>query len=429
MTVEETQNDIQQDGDALTANEVAQEGPAAPGGRVKGKSKRVALVVSGVVVLAIVVVTCLFYTGVLSPTNAAAKYGAFSYISEDEVTEYIDLYRNQMGYGDATDEEWAAFLAAYNLTPERLRMSTIYQLACDSLIEKKVKDLGIVVEDEEVQAMVEALKNNMALGDDELWANVLNTYGQSEEQVADVYRKALCKQKVLEQEVPTPTPTENEVREYMLTYDSTLEDPLVKHSYCLKMAVEEDADSLEVAQRVKEARDSFAESPNADTFYALSQYYCTDDELKEKGGANGWNCDMTGYSDTYLTQLSSLGEGDISGVFAEDDGSYVFIWVDATYELPTDSTEILNLDFAPMPDSLYEYLSDKAAVGLWEEDCQEYLSQLVEDSDIVYYPMPTGLPYDVDMALAEESADSDEDDPTDDVAGQDNETPSGESAS
>lgn len=341
------------------------------------------------------------WVGDIAPSDAAAKYSGFNYLPENEVTDYIGVYREQMGLAQSSDEDWATFLAAYNLTPARLRYSTIRQLLTDKLVQMRADELGIQVTDSEIDATLDTLKGTMALGSDEVWQETLAARGQTEEGVRDVYRQAILKRQLLSQDVAMPEPSDEQVKEYMKTFDSTLASPTVKHTYCFKWTGVDENTGLDVITMVQNARNELVKNGlSEDAFAAVVEEYSNDEELKGKSGANGWNADTSAYSEEYLSRLEGLGEGEISDVFKDGD-AYEFIWVNMTYDLPTDSDAIDSLDLSMMPSSLEQYLRDSEAYELWEDECDEYLSNMLENAGVVYYPMPADVPYNVDMSLAD----------------------------
>ncbi|MGN0038672.1 MAG: SurA N-terminal domain-containing protein [Coriobacteriales bacterium] len=388
---------------SMTAAQAAPEGQEQRPGRRRAL-KVLAAAVIVILLAAAAVLGSLFYKGALAPGDAAAKYGTFEYVTETEVTEYITTYKEQMGYGDATDEEWATFLAAYNMTPERLRASTIDQLVTDKLVEKKCRELGLGVEDSELQDALSYYKGLYASGSDEIWEETLGAYGQTDEGFMEMIELNILKEKLCESQVETPEPTDEQVREVIATYIDTAvsnERPLtLKHSYCFKKAKSSSEGSLEEREEVQKIRDGLVDvGTSQESFASIIDLYCDDDELRNTGGANGWDADATVYSDEYVKALGTVGEGGVSSVFADDD-CYFFIWVSATYTLPKKSSKAAELDLSAMPESLLQYFEDTAAYTLWSADSQEYLASLSSQVSVIYYDMPADVPYNVDMSLA-----------------------------
>lgn len=409
--------------DATARAEAAQgERGGKPGGAAPKRRHLVRNIVIAVAAAVVVIAGAgvgAYAAGVIMPAKAAAKYGAFDYLDESEVTEYIMTYKEQMGYGDATDDEWASFLASYNLTPDRLRLSTIEQLLSDKAVEKRCADLGITASDEEVDATIETLKGSIGLLDDDSWAETLAMYGQTEEGLRDVYRRELLKQKLATEEVEMPEPSDDQVRSAVADFAASRQqteaanaatseesqailngdgETLVRHSYCFRIKALGDEVSLDDSQQAELVRQEFMESGmDIDTFATLVALYSNDDETKETAGAMGWDADTSAYSEMYVRTLSSVEVGGVSSVFT--DGDYAcFIWVDQGYAVPYGEDALASIDLEAMSDSLRQYFSDVASYALWTEASDAYLNNLVASLDVTVYEMPADVPYNVDMS-------------------------------
>ena len=394
----------------------------------KGSLKQKIIAAVAILVVVLVAMGVWAYAkGIIYPMNAAAKYGAFDYLDESEVTEYIMTYKQQMGYGEADDDEWAEFLAMYNLTPDRLRFSTITQILSDKTVKKRCDEMGIQATDAEVDAAVQQLKSVYGIGGEETWSATLALYGQTEEGLEDAYRLQILKEKLCDAKVPTPTPTDDEVRDYISDFAAarlsdemaeavsaeaaaqvakTSEGSLLSHSYCFAIKVSGDEAHLTDYNQVDLVRQEFMEmGTDEESFVTVLALYSNDEELIEGNGAMGWNVDGAGFSETYERMLATVAEGGVSSVFTDGD-RVCFIWVDQTYTVPYAQDELDSLDLDAMPKSLREYFTDCTAYGLWKQKSQEYLADLVANMDVTVYPMPADVPYNVDMSpyLVEEDA-------------------------
>ena len=370
----------------------------------KRSRRKKAIIISAIVVVLIIaaVVFFLFWRGALAPAGAAAKYDTLSYISEQDVTDYIETYKSNMGYGEASDEEWASYLDSCSLTPETLRSVTIKQLVVDQEAIKRAKSLRIDVSDDEVQASVDALKESIAFNDDDTWASTLELYGTTEDDVFYTYYLQMVKDRLCEQEVPMPTPTDDEVLEYTKNYCTVLtsDETTTKHTYCFKISQDTDG-TLTNSTIANEVHDALSEpgALDVESFATAVSMYSDDDDLVAKTGANGWDADSTGYSETYLSYIEQTEVGEMSEIFNDEDGTYCFIYVDTSYTFPSDTEAIEALTLDEIPDSLLEYLRDSCAYAAWTDDCTTYIQSLVDDANLIIFGMPSGLPYDVDMSL------------------------------
>ncbi len=379
--------------------------------------RNIIIIVVAVVVVAAAAFTYCYARGIITPANAAAKYGTFDYLDEQDVTDYIMLYKDQMGYGNVSDDEWAQFLASYDLTPDRLRLSTIQELLYEKAIDKKCSDLGITATDDEIDAMVEADKANYFSED--IWRETMEQYGQTEEGYREVCRQALLEQK-LRQTVESPEPTESDIRNVIAEYASYVQESeaenaesyeeaqailndsdgehLVRHSYRYVYKVSGDEATLSEREQVDLVKQEFKESGlDVDTFMVILGTYCNDQTVIAENGDMGWDADPEDYSDVYIRMLDQTSVGNVSNTF--NDGDYIcFIYVDQGYEVPYSEEKIDALDLDAMPESLYEYFHDCAAYELWEDASDEYLANLLNDMDVTVYPMPSDVPYNVDMS-------------------------------
>lgn len=372
---------------------------AAPARRSRKRIVLAALIALLVVVAA--VLGFMLYKGALAPASAAAKYDLLSYISEEEVTEYVETYRTQVGCAD-DDETWGQFLAAYGMTPELLRAATVRQLIIDDEVAKAAKKAGISVSSEELDSYVELMKGNLAFGDDTIWEQTLSNYGQTEEGLREAYTRTLLEEKLFEANVPVPEASRSDVLSYLESALPT--GGSYKHIYYLTVEGLDEGSSYEKLANVQKIRSMLLESGEvtAETFGAFVSAYCTDDELVARGGANGWSIDMADYSEAYQGAVTDTKVGEVSPVFKDTNG-YSFVWIDTKYKLPDISAELGTDDFDgdayldDIPETLFQYFSDLAARELWADDCQDYLNELYEQSNPVVFGMPAGLSYAVDM--------------------------------
>lgn len=367
--------------------------------RSSKRRRNIIIVLAGVLVILVLgIFGFMVSTGALAPASAAAKYGTLSYVSEDDVTDYVNIYRTQSGYGNSTDDEWAAFLLAQGTTPSELRTLSIYELIGEDLIEKKCDELGITVSDEELDATITNLKSSLALGDDETWAEQLETYGTSEDNLREVYRHTLLRQKLVNSEVETPTPTNEQIKEYMVTAIASYSDTVAHHTYCLRVSgLDEEGETTKLNAMQDIRKQLIEQGVTEETFSAFVGVYSDDESLIETGGANGWDIDVSDYSENYQMQLSNLGVGEVSTVFVDGD-SLAFIWVDQEFELPLDQETIENMDLEnDLPSSLLEYYSDCEAYQLWVQAGNDYTDAMLDNANVIIFPMPTSVSYYVDL--------------------------------
>ncbi len=388
--------------------------PASHGPKPKKHKLRTALIAIAALLLVIAcVVGFLFWKGVLAPGGAAAKYDGMNYISEQEVSDYIDDYKKMMNLGDADEETWAIFLASYNLTPERLRISTIQQLVTDAMVRSIAQKDGLEVSSDELDSYVQTMKNNTAFGSDKIWEETLEQAGTTEEKVRASYELQLLQQKVYKQEVETPTPTDDEVKSYLEGMVQTEGRQSIKHIYYFAMSNGDSGSASKDVQKVR--KELMSGELTQERFEALVAQCCNVDDVKNTNGAYGWSIDMDDKSSALQEAVTNAKSGQVSEVFADDD-AYGFVWIDQTYKLPKQS-KISSMDLAQIPDTLLSYFKDSTAYSLWRQNCTTWLADLISGANIVYYDMPSDAPYNVDMSLAQTSDDSSSSESADDGAG------------
>lgn len=305
-----------------------------------------------------------------------------------------------MGYA-GSDDDWAEYLAEQDMTPATLRVKTIRQLIIDELVEKKAATLGLVIAEDEVEAYVQNMKDSLAFGDDEIFAETLAMYGRTEDDIREMYTHELFEQALYKDQVEVPEPTDEEVSNYIaVTYPTGI---TTKHVYYLTVDGLDEGSSYDNLANVQQIRASLLEAGvTEETFASCVTMFCSDEDLISRNGANGWDLDMSDLNSNYQTAVENTEVGEVSDVFVDDNG-YSFVWIDTSFTLP-DLTDVaageLSVDdyLGDMPSSLKDYFADCTAQQLWEADCQTYLEELYNGSNPVLYGMPAGLSYDVDMS-------------------------------
>ena len=378
--------------------------PAADGIVAKPKRSKKRVILTVVIVLLVIVLVgmgWLFYTGALAPWYAAAKYDGMHYITEQEVEDYIDSYQVQQGYEDATDEQWAVYLAYYGLTPETLRQSVIQQLVTTEMIEKAAKEADVEITDEEWETYATNIKNNLAFGDDEVYEETIEAQGQTVEEFEASYRNMLLRQRLYEAVVEVPEATDEETLSYISS--TYTEETTTKHIYYFTLEGLDEDGGYEDLQYMQEIWQDFQdEGMSAENFEIMVGSYSEDDDLIETGGAYGWDLDIDDYSDSFQEAVEYTEVGEVSEVFSDDEG-YAFVYIDTSYTIEV-YDEDDPYELADFPESLQAYFADCAAYELWDDDCNEYLLSLYTDSNCIIYAMPEDASYNVDMDLATEYA-------------------------
>ena len=396
-----------------THSDAVEEPTKKPKKEIDPKKRRrrriIAIVVAAVLVILLGVLIWLLVIGAIAPWYVAAKYYGMHYITESEVSDYVESYQIQQGYEDATDEDWAIYLAAYDLTPETLRASVIQQLVTTDMIEIRAKENGVELSDEEWEYYRANIVDNLAFGDEDIYQETIEAQGQTVEEYEDSYRNLLLREKLYEAVVEVPEATDEETLSYIAS--TYTEETKAKHIYYFYLPYDDPDDTdgdgqagtYEERVEVQEIQDELIEEGlSAENFEIMVGGYSEDDDLIETGGAYGWDLDIEDYSSEFQDEVDKTKVGEVSEVFGDEDG-YAFVYIDTKFVIPAyDADDPYTLD--DFPESLQDWFADCASLDLWDDDCNEYLGTLYEESNCLIYDMPESVPYNVDMDLAVEYA-------------------------
>ena len=348
-------------------------------------------IVAAVVVVAIALIV-FFMTR--TPGNVAAKVGD-SYITEDEVTEKIATYRTNYSLTD--DSDFAEFLNYYGQTVSQFRESAINELATQMLVEKRAEELGITVSDDEVEAYYDNIKGDNDTSEGSTWATVLEEAGLTEDSLKERYRYNIMQNKVLAEDVAERDATDDELLTY--TQDYLAGSTQVHIAHIVISGDDADSRSTECYEKVAAARD--AGTLSSTTFAELAKQYSDEEDVETTGGSVGWSgCGLI--SDEVLDALDEMESEDIAantllGRYEASDGSYEIAYLDDVFTFPA-SSEITSVSDLGMPDDLLEVIKNAAKSEAYSDDCSAYLTKMLEDANITYYPMPSDVPYNVSLA-------------------------------
>ena len=363
--------------------------------RVSGRAK-IAITCIALVVVCVPLALGLAWLGILMPPGAAAQYNGFNYISEADVTSYIESYKIQQCGENPTDEEWAEYLESADMTAEELREATIQQLVTEVAVADVAAANGIEVTDEEVDESMDALSESLALGDDAVLEDTAAEHGVTLDELSDNVEFSLLEDAVFEALVEEEEATDDETLYYLETYYA--DGTETKHVYLFTMSVDEDEADYDVQYAAIQARDELLEmGATVENFEAIVEKYCDDDELVARGGSNGYDIDMGDMSETYQSFVDDTDVGEVSEVYPDyDEELYGFVFVDDVFEIPAfDEDDPYAL--SDFPEVLQEYFRTCMTSLIWEDDCNTFLLELYEATDCTIRPMPSGLSYDVEM--------------------------------
>lgn len=350
--------------------------------------ERVLAAVAAVAVVTAVVSLVLYNTACVPP-QAAAKVNS-SYINEEDVAAWLAQYRAANSVSDDTD--FASYLRSESLTVSDLRQDAVNELALNLLVTARAEELGVTPTDEQAQEQADAAKESYAFGDDEVWAQTLEQFNLTEEQLLEQYKVNLAQDAVCAADVPEHEATDDDILAYTQSY---LADTTQKHVYRIVCSGD---DAEQRAQECYEKLQAL-KTVNAKKFAKLARTYSDEADVEETGGSYAWS--GSSMDDAVKNLLDGLEVGQYSEVTeGDDEGTYLIVYCDEDYTFPAAD----ELEEMPdnMPDGLAEAVAEATADALWRIDCNAYLAALLANAAVTYYPVPADAAYNVDMALAYE---------------------------
>lgn len=305
-------------------------------------------------------------------------------IYEEDVTAYIDKFRQGIQCNE--DDNWAAYLAGRDMTAEQFREMTIQELASPVIVSNKARELGIAVDDSEVEEKVDDVRSALLQdSDDDAWTETLEYYGTTEDEMKDTYRKAILRSKVLKEVIGEVTPTDLDIRNY-------IEEKLLgTKTKKIKAIYSNDYTKLQKVLRKIQA----ASSVNAGF----------KEQMEKADGASvgshdlGWDLDAE-LTDNMRNTIADISKGCINDTLMSEDGMYYIFYVEDGYTFPKKISKLGKLD-----ESLRSSVSGLAATELQTSAGNVWFKQQIADNTQIN-PMPEGLSYDVEVSGTSGSDDS-----------------------
>lgn len=326
-----------------------------------------------------------------STGGAAAATVNGNAISEEEVTETVQNVRAQSGIEE--DDAWGEFLVANDMTPESVREQIIDSLVDQELVREGAAELGVTVEDSEIDTYVESMKGNF--DDDEAWQDALKQAGFSEDEYRDSIRTSLLQQKLNQHFEDEADVSDEDILESAKTYAPYYDGAKRSSHILFKVDDTSDADAMKAAKEKAQGVLEEINSGSIDFADAAKKY--SDDSSADNGGDVGWdvtNSFVTAYTDA----LDKLDKDQVSDV-VESEYGYHIIKVTDVYKAPDEVKKLSDL-----PKEFQDTVKDMAKSTKANTDYNDWLAKLKEAADIVINDMPADAPYNIDLAKYQEAA-------------------------
>ena len=284
------------------------------------------------------------------------------------------------------EDSWGTWMAQYGYTPESVREEVLDGLINQEILLQKAGDRGVTVDDATVDENVESMKANYE--NDEKWQAALSSVGITEDQYRENIKLSLLYQGVIESFAEDAAPTDEQLLTAASTY-ATYYDGAKRSSHILF-----DASDTETAQQV-------LDQINAGTldFATAAEQYSKDTGSAAQGGDVGWD-KLSSFVTEYTNGLKELSEGQVSGLVTSSYGIHI-IKCTQVFNAPDEITSIDQIpsEFVETIRSMVLQQNEQTAYSDWLSSCRD-------SSDVVINDMPFGLSYYVDMSKYSSSSDT-----------------------
>ncbi|MCI8469821.1 MAG: peptidylprolyl isomerase [Eggerthellaceae bacterium] len=281
-----------------------------------------------------------------------------------------------------TDEQaWGEWMAQNDFTPETVREQVIETLVNQELVRQLSKDSDIVVEKAEIDSYVDDMRSRYDT--QEQWEAALEAAGLTEDEYRESIELSLLSNRLMETIDTESEPAAEDMLNYAKMFASSY-DGAKKSSHIL-FSSDDEATAQEVLDKINSGELDFA---------AAAQQYSKDTGSAAAGGDVGWD-KLTSFVTEYQTALDGLDEGAVSGLVPSQFGIHIIKCTDV-FEAPEEVTSTDQL-----PEEFVESISTMLTQSQSSQNYSTWLSEQRETADVVINPMPEGLPYYVDMTQFE----------------------------
>ncbi len=297
-------------------------------------------------------------------------------ISEGEVTAKIESIRDR--YGLLEDSAWGQWLAQYGMTPETIRQQMIDSYVEQELVKSGASELGISVEDSEVDSYVEQMKANY--DSEDAWKSALSSAGFTEEDYRNTITSSILKNNIQRKLAESIEVTDDEKLAYAQQYASALSG--AKRSSHILFASDDTENAQKVLDQLKSGAVSFEDAAKQNS---------TDTGSAANGGDVGWD-KLSNFVSEYTTALGSLEKGQMSDLVTSKFGIHIIKCTDV-WEAPSELTSIDQMPSEMLDAIVRMSLSSKSQTAF-----SDWIKEQKEKATIEVADMPKGLSYDIDMS-------------------------------
>lgn len=352
--------------------------PSRPAGRPVVRKALVPLAAAVLVAAALSLTGCF---GMPAQKPVAARVGSDA-VYESDVTDYIEGFRsNNPSY--ETDSGWAQFLNANGMTAESMREYVLKEVFVPKLlIRQQCEQRDIVLTDNELDQVIsrEQAFYEQRYGKNS-WDSVLSSYGYTEQTWRQNEADRLLEQQLEAAVITDATPSESEVQ---LEANEHASDYNGKHSFFRSYASEQ------------EASEAQSKLGSLGAELSLEQFKSVAGDAQNAGWSS-LKTDQDNMSKEYVQALNGLTAGQVSAP-VQQDGAYLLVFCDQVLDIPEKGDSV---NFKGLPAEIQAQLTSDAEKAKRTSLFNDWMKNLMSESDIVYEPMPEGLPYDVNVTISD----------------------------
>lgn len=354
-------------------------------------------VISGIVIACALALGCTALSACSGGDNDAGKPVAATVngknITEDSVTASIAALRKSTQTEDAA--AWASYLSSQGLTPKDIREQTIKKKAEMIILADKAKEeLDVSVDDKEVDESI-ATEKKAAEDSGSTWEDYVTGFGVSVDDYPNYVRSNLLANKL--RDYFTGTTGDDAKVAAEKAQELAEKAKTTKRTYSITLGTLDPETGLakitdDDRKRASEAYEKLREHPK--DLAKLVEEYSTDEFTKSAGGDLGWDV-LNDYPPKLAEAIKKLEKGDVSKPTETELGLVVLMIAD-TYDMPDDPAKAIS----EMPQELQDYIAAQSTNAA-EQSFDQWMSEKMDSAEINITDMPDGLPYAVDMSLAE----------------------------
>ncbi len=319
--------------------------------------------------------------GMPAQKAVAARVGS-DVIYESDVTDYIEGFRsNNPSY--ETDSGWAQFLNANGMTAESMREYVLKEVfVAKLLIRQQCEQRNIVLTDNELDQVIsrEQAFYEQRYGQNS-WDSVLSSYGYTEQTWRQNEADRLLEEQLEAAVISDATPSESEVQ---LEANEHASDYNGKHSFFRSYPSEQ------------EASEAQSKLGSLGAELSLEQFKSVVGDAQNAGWSS-LKDDQDNMSKEYVQALNGLAARQVSAP-VQQDGAYLLIFCDRVLDIPEKGGSV---DFEALPDEIQAQLTSDAEKAKRTSLFNDWMKNLMSESDVEYEPMPEGLPYDVNVTISD----------------------------